>query len=96
MANINPAQDVEFFAAFNDDGSFKDLIRSDVNGLFFRSEAASWIPAPPEYLLDELDGLDVVDVSEVAIKLVDDSRASDSEFGITMEEALKHPPEDER
>ena len=95
MADINPAEDVEFFVAFNDDGSFKDLVRSDVNGLFFRSEASSWIPAPPEYLLNELDGSDIVDVSEVAIQLVDDSRTAEAGFGITREDALKYPPEDE-
>lgn len=95
MTAIDPKSDVEYFVAFKDDGSFRDLLRSDVNGLFFRTEAQSWVSAPPEYLLGELDGSDIIEVADIVVDIVDASRKPDSPFGITLEEASMYPPEDE-
>lgn len=69
---------LEYFVAFDDDGSFVDLVRSDLDGIYFRADRG-WQSYQPTSRL--LEGKTIIDVSEAAVTLFDKKGA------ITVEQA---------
>lgn len=79
----------EFLAAFDAEGAFADLVRSDGSGLSFR-DRNGWLPYQPGD--DSLDGMEIIEVDEEFTEVVDRAMAAKTAPG--RDDALKFAPDD--
>ena len=83
--------DVDYLAAFDPDTeAFVDLVRSDADGLYYRTDGEDWQEYQPGDL--SLDGMSIIDVQESFIPLVDKLLSTGNAPSIA--DAEKHAADD--